>query len=120
MSAKLNRILSSWWFGEAFVLALCGSIVVAALLLTPSTEAVALFGWDVPMMCTFRQILGVPCLGCGMTRSFAFMAHGDLWNAFEMNVVGPLFFLMVASQVPYRTIRLVRRAKLRRQHAPAG
>lgn len=116
---KLDRILTAWWFGEAFVLLLCGAVVATAVVLTPTVEAVSLFGYPIPVMCTFRQFLGVPCLGCGLTRSFTFMAHGDLWNAFEMNVIGPIFFVVVAAQVPYRMIRLGRRVRERRELAPS-
>lgn len=112
----LRRAVTRWWFGEAFVLALCLGVVLGALLLDPSPDAVSLFGVEIPMMCGFRRLTGMPCPGCGMTRSFSFLAHGDLLAAVRVNFLGPLLFLFVATQVPYRAIRLAR-GHLRRRGA---
>jgi hypothetical protein len=69
---------------------------------------VSLFGFEVPLLCSFRRMTGYNCPGCGMTRSFAFMAHGHVIEAFRMNAIGPLFFAFLASQVPWRIWRLWR------------
>ena len=107
MSANA-RVESRWWFGHALVLALCGGVVVMAALLVPTPEVVSLFGVPVPELCVYRKALGLSCPGCGLTRSFSFMAHGAFLEALRMNWMGPPFFLVVASQIPYRVFRLIR------------
>lgn len=104
--------MSEWtkqfWFGEAFLGLLFGGVLLAAALLSPTAEAVSLFGYEVPTVCAFRQAFDMGCPGCGLTRSFSFMAHGQVGTAFQMNWLGPLLFLAFASQPPYRLYRIAR------------
>ena len=108
MISRLDRMASSWWFGHVLVLALCGGVVAMAALLTPTPEVVTFFGYPIPELCTYRRMFGVGCPGCGLTRSFSFMAHGALVEAFRMNWMGPPFFAFVAFQLPYRIVKLAR------------
>ena len=108
MIGWLDRLASSWWFGHAILLVVCGGVVGMAALLTPTPDVVSLFGFPIPELCTYRKLFGVGCPGCGLTRSFSFMAHFRFGQAFDMNWMGPPFFLFVASQVPYRVFTLVR------------
>lgn len=113
----MRELMRQYWFGELLLAAFFGAVLAASLLLSPSTEAVSLFGWDIPVVCGFRRITGTGCPGCGLTRSFAFMAHGQVIEAFRMNWIGPVLFLAFASQPPYRIYRaaqdiLRRRARL--------
>ncbi len=108
MLKAVDRLASSWWFGHAILLVVCGGVVGFAALLTPTPDVVSLFGVPIPEMCTYRRVLGFGCPGCGLTRSFSFMAHGSFIQAFQMNWFGPPFFLFVASQVPYRLFTLAR------------
>lgn len=45
---------------------------------------------DIP--CVFLKITRVPCFTCGLTRSFASVAHGDFQHAFYMHLLGPVLF----------------------------
>ncbi|TNE92023.1 MAG: DUF2752 domain-containing protein [Deltaproteobacteria bacterium] len=107
-SKKPKSIFSSWWFGDSLLLALCASVVFAAIILTPTPEFVEFFGTRVPETCGYKRVLGMSCPGCGLTRSFTYMAHLDPLQAFRMNWMGPPFFLFVLIQVPYRVLRLAR------------
>ena len=104
----LDRLGSQRWFADAVVLVLCAGVVGAAMILSPSPEAVGLFGVDVPVVCGLRKLTGLPCPGCGLTRSFVFLGHGQLGEAFRMNWLGPPLFLAVLSQVPWRIYRIAR------------
>jgi hypothetical protein len=110
---RIDHVGSRWWFTDAVFLSICGAIVAAAVMLTPSTEAVSFFGVEVPILCSWRQLTGIPCPGCGLTRSFTFMAHGRFAEAFQLNMLGPPTFLFVAAQVPWRIVRLVRGSRPR-------
>ncbi len=45
--------------------------------------------------CLFHWITKVPCLLCGMTRSFAATTRLDLRFAFTYHFLGPIFFIAV-------------------------
>jgi hypothetical protein len=50
---------------------------------------------DLPgfVLCPFRAVTGLPCPGCGMTRAFCSIGHGDFAGAFGFNVLAPFVFL---------------------------
>ena len=62
----------------------------------------------VPDTCLSRRVLGVSCPGCGLTRSFVALAHGNPASAFRFNPMGPVLFLICLAQVPYRLGQLRR------------
>ena len=61
------------------------AIFVTSLLWRPSDDGIVL--------CPFRALTGYPCPGCGMTRAFSAIAHGELWRAVRYNPLSPLLFL---------------------------
>ena len=93
---------------DAAVLAGAVAVLFLAALLEPHVEVVRLFGYDVPPMCAFSALTGLCCPGCGLTRSFAFLEHGDVRASFAMNPLGPPLWTLVVAQLPYRTLRLWR------------
>jgi hypothetical protein len=61
--------------------------------------------------CLFRLATGVPCAGCGMTRSVAALLHGDLVLSFRYHPLGPVLLLgalgcLVAPLLPTDRVRL--------------
>jgi hypothetical protein len=44
-------------------------------------------------LCLFKLLTGRPCPGCGMTRAFCALAHGEFWRAVRFNALSPLLFL---------------------------
>ncbi|HEV7891159.1 MAG TPA: DUF2752 domain-containing protein [Pyrinomonadaceae bacterium] len=70
-----------------------------ALVVLPLTSAVFAVSalWspaDLPglVLCPFRALTGLPCPGCGMTRAFCALGHGDLSGAFGYNALAPFVF----------------------------
>ncbi len=59
---------------------------------------------QIPQVCAFRLITRIPCPGCGLTRSFVAMAHGEILAAWEFNPMGPVLFLLCVLQLPYRPV----------------
>lgn len=45
----------------------------------------------------FEAFTHIPCPGCGLTTSFAYMAHGRVFSAFGAHLMGPELFLMTAA-----------------------
>lgn len=50
---------------------------------------------DGPVVCPFRLATGLPCPGCGLTRSWVYLVHGDVGSSFAANWFGPLSVLAV-------------------------
>jgi len=46
-----------------------------------------------PLFCPFKALTGIPCPGCGLTRSFTAMALGDLSSALDYHLFGPFLWL---------------------------
>jgi len=81
-------------------------VIIASILLSPSAEAVSLFGVEVPPLCVFTNLFGLDCFGCGLTRSFTYMGHGDIEGALDLHMLGPFLYVFVAAQVPLRVWRV--------------
>ncbi|MCG7633890.1 DUF2752 domain-containing protein [Gordonia McavH-238-E] len=75
----------------------------AACVFTPGGVA------DGPQLCPFAVMTGLPCPGCGLTRSWVALMHGDVGSAFTFNVFGPVFLVLTAVTVVTAALTLVRR-----------
>lgn len=81
------------------------SIIILSLLLKPGTpqdDRVSIFGFKTPVLCLHRLIHNQPCAGCGLTRSFVYIAHGDFEKAYSYHKLGIPLFILVALQIPIR------------------
>lgn len=43
-------------------------------------------------ICIVRNLFGIPCPGCGLTRAFLFLGHGDIYSALRLNINSLLVF----------------------------
>jgi len=60
----------------------------------------------VPHVCLFQSLLGIPCPGCGITRSALALLAGHVGRAWTLNPVGPVLCATLALQVPLRVLAL--------------
>jgi hypothetical protein len=58
--------------------------------------------------CWFHRITGLPCLLCGMTRSFAATARLHVSDAFYYHLLGPFFFLLALALLATYAVALAR------------
>ncbi len=86
-------------------LVICG----AALLLL---AAFFPFG-KLPPLCTFKHLTGLPCLTCGMTRSWVSLVHGDIAQALAWNPAGAALCLLTALGTAYLLGRIAGAPALR-------
>lgn len=68
---------------------------------------------DGPVICPFRALTGLPCPGCGLTRSWVYAAHGWWRESFASNPFG----LVLAAALLVLAVVVVRR-RARRQRPP--
>ena len=87
---------------------LCGLVLLASFLLTPGVDVVSLGSWHVPALCMSRRVFDIQCPGCGLTRSFVFLAHFHPVMAWEANKLGIPMYFLVAAQIPFRAWRIWR------------
>jgi hypothetical protein len=68
-----------------FVLPLTSAVFAVSAMWSPT---------DLPgfVLCPFRAVTGLPCPGCGMTRAFCSIGHGDFASAFGFNPLAPFVF----------------------------
>lgn len=98
----------SYWLWLSGSLAI---LLVSCVMATGDGRQVLLPGVGViPEICTLHTRFGVDCPGCGLTRSFIHLAHGNLRAAWTLNPVGLLMFAFVASQIPL-VLSLMRSAR---------
>jgi hypothetical protein len=66
----------------------CISFILAGLFLVCTN----LLGWKL-WLCGFRAFTGLPCPGCGMTRSIASLSKGHWHAGIAYHPFGPLVFI---------------------------
>jgi hypothetical protein len=63
---------------------------------------------DGPVLCPFRALTGLPCPGCGLTRSWVYAAHGWWRESFASN---PFGLVVVAAVVLLAVVVIARRVR---------
>lgn len=64
---------------------------------------------DGPVLCPFRALTGLPCPGCGLTRSWVYAAHGWWRESFAANAFGLVLMAAVVLLAAVVVVRRVRR-----------
>ena len=63
------------------------AVLGISLYFTPGT----LPGFEV---CSFKRMTGLPCPGCGLTRAFCSISHGQIGQAWSFNPFAFLFYAL--------------------------
>ena len=98
--------------GPFFVIA---AGVVAMSFLLPTLQS--RHAW-INIPCIFHVVTGVPCLACGLTRSFVNTAHGNFLRAFDFHLLGPALFVMFCGLAAYFGSSLVLGYRVRYRLSP--
>ncbi len=96
---------------HAAMLAVAAPVLALSFLLqVQGTQdvVVPLWGVTLPPTCGMQTMWNLDCPGCGLTRSFIALAHGDLAASLAFNPGGILVFGVVVFQVVYRPWQLWR------------
>jgi hypothetical protein len=96
---------------HVILLVLCSGVLLLAAVLSVrggSQVVLPVLGIPLPELCMMRRLTGMGCPGCGMTRSFIALAHGDVASAWSYNPAGLFWFAVMAFQIPFRSYQLWR------------
>jgi hypothetical protein len=95
------------------MLAVACAVVVLSLLLRVRGDGRVEFAWwpwlPLPETCWSRSLLGIPCPGCGLTRSLVCLAHGDWRGSLAMHRLGIVMALAIVAQFPYCAVGILYR-----------
>lgn len=93
------RLVASEWIALGGV----GAALTAAAL---SAEGID----DGPVVCPFRLLTGLPCPGCGLTRAWVYLTHGQWHDSFLANPFGGVLLALVLALVVAVIAARVRKA----------
>ncbi|MBV9210145.1 MAG: DUF2752 domain-containing protein [Acidobacteria bacterium] len=62
------------------------AVFIISMLWRPADEPTVI-------ICPFRALTGLLCPGCGMTRAFCALGHGELRRAIHFNALSPFLYL---------------------------
>lgn len=92
MIARASWHLAAWYMAarDAFwFLASTAVLVLSVMLPLPGTDGRI---EHIPSMCPFYVVTGLPCPGCGLTRSFVCIGHGEWRQSLHWHPLGLLLF----------------------------
>lgn len=90
--------------GVTHGVALAGVVAIGVAALLPADHVD-----EGPVICPFRRLTGLPCPGCGLTRSWTYLVHGRVGDSFAVHPFGPLFLAAVVVLVGFVVVARVRR-----------
>lgn len=61
--------------------------------------------YSLPELCAAKRLFNLPCPGCGLTRSFISISHGQLQRAWSFNPAGFLLYPFVFAQIPWNAMQ---------------
>lgn len=73
-------------------------------------ENLYIFGLQIPPTCLYKLMNGFPCPGCGLTRCFVSISHGNFANAFAYHKVGILLYFVILFDIFLR-LYLIKKGK---------
>lgn len=83
------------------------SFLVALFLILAYSSLFGVSDLKYPISCAFKDITGINCPSCGMSRSFSAALNGDFNSAYSYNNKGVLIFVFVVFQFFMRLAGLV-------------
>jgi hypothetical protein len=103
-TAEKQSLLRRTRISSADVVAVGGVVGIgAAFALSPDHIE------DGPVICPFRALTGLPCPGCGLTRSWVYAAHGWWRESFASHPFGLLVVAVVLALAVAVVVRRLRR-----------
>ncbi|MCW6036636.1 DUF2752 domain-containing protein [Spirulina subsalsa FACHB-351] len=61
-----------------------------------------------PFACPLREFTGIPCPGCGLTRSLMAIAQGHLYQSLSYHILGVFLFVFLVLALLYFSTELIK------------
>lgn len=104
---RLHRRLRGRYV-HLLILVACSVIVATAFMFPPDRIFAQQLGFRWHAYRLLDSFFGLRCASCTLARSFSACAQGQLGQAFTYDSLGPLIFLYLILQIPYRLWSLAR------------
>lgn len=69
-----------------------------------------------PFSCPILAFTGVPCPGCGLTRSFLSLVKLEIKNSFSYHLFGPILFVFLLVIIIYLLTEILSKRKTKRRY----
>lgn len=69
--------------------------------------------YNSPFQCPILAFTGIPCPGCGLTRSFLALTQGNLSSSFSYHLLGPILFLLLMFVTIHLLLEIVTKRKIK-------
>lgn len=89
-------------------------ITARILTLNENQEVILPFlkNYPFPTICYFKNIFGIDCPSCGLTRSVIYWVHGDYVEAWKLHRLSIFILIILLIQIPYRLFILIFRKRI--------
>lgn len=103
--------LRAEFFLHLMLLVVSTAVILLSVFMRNEGETlVFLPGSDLPLpeSCAVRQLFGINCPGCGLTRAFIAISDGQWARAWHFNPASFVVYLFVVFQIPWRCFQMWR------------
>lgn len=114
---NMKRTLRRWHrrlrgrYLHLLILLICLVLVITAFVLPPDQIIAQRLGLRWHFYRLLDNAFGLRCASCTLARSFSACAQGQLSRAFKYDSLGPVIFLYLMLQIPYRIWSLIKLPK---------
>jgi hypothetical protein len=98
------------FLSDLVIFLICFGILSGCLILSSpekGSPCVQLGNIQLPGICTFRSLTGIPCPGCGLLRSMVSAVHGNVAKSWEYHRLGFVTIVYVLCQFLFRLVVLL-------------
>ncbi len=102
VSKQAGGLIASRSYPHWLMIGFCAGALLLAVILEPARPGqtvVSLAGVPIPPLCGMKRGLGIDCPGCGLTRSWVSLAHGQLSDSLTFHRMGWLVMLYACCQI---------------------
>lgn len=96
-------------YGRSLLILILSSLIIASYFLKVTEQ-------QSPFSCIILAFTGIPCPGCGLTRSFVAMAHGRIGESFYYHLFGPLLFIIFIISSVHLLLEILRKKQIKAQY----